>query len=150
MGSSVSVNAVHAHTVYQESRIFRVGKFWRKWRLEGVFNFHRVLFSLFQGLSMETYSRVYFSVCLFLAISGRLRTKQKLNPCEKFPIYGIWLEPVEGLLVSWVFNVLHDSVLNFQFQICECSAMHHWISLIKGDSKFVDYFITLLSVWCHI
>ena len=73
---------------YCISGIFRVGKFWRKRRLEGVLNFHWVLFSLFQGLPMKTYSRVYFSLCLFLAISGRSRTYRKLNPHEKFPIYG--------------------------------------------------------------
>ena len=38
---------------------------------------------------MKTYSRVYFSLCLFLAISERSRTQRKLNPREKFPIYGI-------------------------------------------------------------
>ena len=43
---------------YRISGIFRVGIFWRKWRYEGVLNFHWVLFSLFQGLSMKTYSRV--------------------------------------------------------------------------------------------
>ena len=32
---------------------------------------------------MKTYSRVYFLLCLFLAISGRSRTKQKLNIREK-------------------------------------------------------------------
>ena len=37
---------------------------------------------------MQTYSMVYFSLCLFLAISGRLRTQQKLNLREKFPMYG--------------------------------------------------------------
>ena len=74
----------------RHTRMFRVGKFWRKWRLEGVLNFHRVLFSLFQGPSMKTYSRVYFSLCLLLAISGRSRTQRILNPREKFPIYGIF------------------------------------------------------------
>ena len=59
-------------TVYWE--FFASGKFWRKWRLEGGLNFHWVLFSLFQEQSMKTYSRVYFSLCLFLAISGRSRT----------------------------------------------------------------------------
>ena len=51
-------------------------------------NFHRVLYSLFPGLSVKTLSRVYFSLCLFLAISGISQTQQKLNPREKFPIYG--------------------------------------------------------------
>ena len=36
---------------------------------------------------MKTNSRVYFSLCLFLAISGRSR---KLNTREKFPMYGIY------------------------------------------------------------
>ena len=44
---------------------------------------------VFDGLSMKTYRRVYFSLCLFLVISGRSRTQRKLNPHEKFPIYGI-------------------------------------------------------------
>ena len=42
---------------------------------------------------MKTYCRVYFSLCLFLAISGRSRTQRKLNPREKFPISvyeGLW------------------------------------------------------------
>ena len=73
-------------TVY---RVFRVGKFWRKWRLERCVKFHWVLFWLFQGLSMKTYNRVYFSLCLFLTISGKSRTRQKLNPREKFLIYSI-------------------------------------------------------------
>ena len=77
------------HMIYRIAGIFRVGKFWQKGRLEGVLNFHWVLFSLFQGLSMKTYSRVYFSVCLFFAISWRSRTQRKLNPREKFPIYSI-------------------------------------------------------------
>ena len=38
---------------------------------------------------MKTYSRIYFSLCLFLAISGRSRIWLKLNPREKFPIYGM-------------------------------------------------------------
>ena len=74
---------------YRISGIFRVGKFWRKWRLEGVLNFQWVLFSLFQGISRKTYSRVYISLCLSLAISGRSRTRRKLYPRENFPIYGI-------------------------------------------------------------
>ena len=46
----------------------------------------RVLFSLFQGLSITTYRRVYFSLCLFFAISGR-RTQRKFKPRKKIPIY---------------------------------------------------------------
>ena len=69
--------------IYRISGIFCVRKFWQKCHLEGVLNFHRVLFSLDQGLSMKTYSRVYFSLCLFLAISPRSRTQQKFNPSEK-------------------------------------------------------------------
>ena len=44
-------------------------------------NFHWVIFSLFQGL--------IFAVSIFLAISGRSRIQRKLNPREKFPIYGM-------------------------------------------------------------
>ena len=66
---------------------FASGIFLRKCRLEGVLNIHGVLFSLFQGLSMQTYSRVYFSLCLFSAISGRSQTQRKLNQRKKFPIY---------------------------------------------------------------
>ena len=33
---------------YCISGIFRIEKFWRKWRLKGVLNFQRVLFSLFK------------------------------------------------------------------------------------------------------
>ena len=62
----------------------------RKWHLEDVLNFHWVIFSLFQGLSVKTYSRVNISLCLFLAITGRSRTQRKLNSREKFPIYGTW------------------------------------------------------------
>ena len=39
---------------------------------------------------MKTYSRVYFSLCLYLVISGRSRTQRKLNPREKLPIHGMW------------------------------------------------------------
>ena len=41
---------------------------------------------------METYSRGYFSLCLFLAISGWSRTQRKLDQREKYPIYGITLQ----------------------------------------------------------
>ena len=74
------------HTVYRE--FFASGNFMRKWRLESVLNFHSVLFSLYQVLSMKRYIRVYFSLCL-LSISGRSRTQRKLNTREKFSIYGI-------------------------------------------------------------
>ena len=58
---------------------------------------------------MKTYSRVYFSLCLFLAISDRSRTQWKLNPLEKFPIYGmkkVWSIrlPYHGHIS--IFNVL--------------------------------------------
>ena len=67
------------------SRIFRVWNFWRKWRCEGVLNFHWVLFSPFQGLLIKTYCRVYFSLCLFLAISGRSELNWKFNHTTKIP-----------------------------------------------------------------
>ena len=73
-------------TCFDIPGMFRLGKFSRKWRLEVVLNFHWVLFPRFQGISMKTYSRVYISLCLFLAIFGRSRTQRKLNPRESFPI----------------------------------------------------------------
>ena len=48
-----------------------------------------VKFSLSPIFPISKTLHVYFSLCLFLAISGRWRTEQKLNRCEKFPIYGI-------------------------------------------------------------
>ena len=100
---------------YRISGIFCVGKFWRKCRLEGVLNFHWVLFSLFQGLSMKTHSRVYFSLCLFLAVTGRSRTQRKLNPREKFPIYGIRIVIItvvrseEIFLIYSTFAISHSN-----------------------------------------
>ena len=47
------------------------------------------------AILIEEYSMVYSSLCLFLAISGRSRTQRKLNPREKFKIYGI--------STSWIF-----------------------------------------------
>ena len=76
------IPVIVTNTLYRE--IFRVGKFWRKCRLQSVLNYHRVVFSLFQGLSMKTCSRVYFSLCLFLRISGRSQTQRKLSPREKY------------------------------------------------------------------
>ena len=69
-----------------------IWNFWR-WEILAKMTLGRCvkfsLFSLFQGLSMKTYCRVYFSLCLFLAISGRSRTQRNLNQCEKFPIYSV-------------------------------------------------------------
>ena len=38
---------------------------------------------------MKMYSRVYFSLCLILAVSERSRTQLKFNPRGKFPTYSI-------------------------------------------------------------
>ena len=67
---------------YRISGVFHAGKFWWKWGFKGVLNFHRVLFSLFQVLSMKMYSRVYFSLCLFL---GGFREVAKIKPTRKIP-----------------------------------------------------------------
>ena len=70
-------------------------------------NFHWVLFSLFKGFSMETYSRVNFSLCLFLAILDRSRTQRKLYPREKFPIYGSGMKSSVCLIfVHWHFVII--------------------------------------------
>ena len=95
-GQLQHVSYVHVH-IYHILRIFCVGKLCRKWSFGCVLNFHRVLFSLFQGLSMKTYSGVYFLLRLFLGISGRLRTQRKLNPREKYPIYGMMMMIYGGM-----------------------------------------------------
>ena len=79
------------------SGIFRFRKFWRKWRLEGVLNFYRVIFSLFQGLSMKTHSRIYFSLCLFLAISRRSGTTLTRKKPD-IPMYGVPFKYEHNLL----------------------------------------------------
>ena len=40
---------------------------------------------------MKMYRRVNFSLCLFLATSGRSRTQRKLSPRKEFPIKGIFV-----------------------------------------------------------
>ena len=79
---------ITADTSKQSLEIPHLGNFSRreffaKCRLEGVLNIHGVLFSLFQELSMKTYSRVYFSLCLFSVISRRSRIQRKLNSRKK-------------------------------------------------------------------
>ena len=107
---------------YRISGIFRDGKIWRKWCQEGVFNFHWDLFSLFEVFSMENYHRVYFSLCLFLAISGRSRTQRKLHPREKFPIYGIVLRICVGRnhspgLLRWSSLQIKEVQMRSEFRL---------------------------------
>ena len=52
----LSFEALYYVFFIRKSYHIHVRKFWQKWHLEGVFNFHSVLFSLFKGVSMETYS----------------------------------------------------------------------------------------------
>ena len=59
-----------------------------------------VVFSLFQGLAMKMYSRVYFSLWKYLAISGRSQTQLKLNPRKKLPIYDI-LKDCTSRMMFW-------------------------------------------------
>ena len=117
-------------SVYRISGMFCVGKFWRKCRLEGVLNFHRVIFLLFQGLSTKTYSRVYFSLCLFLAISGRSRPQRKLNPREKFSIYGMSL---------WFTANTHTNLISYDPDTIAVTIVGHW-RWIPGqfDSVAID------------
>ena len=96
-GGSLSVLVQGSLTVSQTSsshcyiycilEIYCVGKFWRKCRLEGVLNIYWVLFSLFHGLSMKTYSKVYFSLCLFFCDFKKVANSAKINPRKKFPMY---------------------------------------------------------------
>ena len=90
---------VRPSSIYRISRIFRVRGFWQKRCLEGVFNFHCVLFSLFQGLSMKTYSRVYFSLSIFgdfrvVANSAKIKPTRKIHGIQ----YLVWPCNAAGIM----------------------------------------------------
>ena len=92
-------------------------------------NLHWVLFSLFQGLSMKTYNKVYFSLCLFLAISGRSRTQRKFNSREKFPIYGTLNTEEEMPFVKFYSKLMLKGVVilvtpNLPFLIYDSAKFH--------------------------
>ena len=84
-GNTISLNAyIYNIAVEWAYQLPYMGNFSRREILAKMtLNFHWVLFSLFQGLSMKTYSRVYFSLCLFLANSGRSRTQRKIKSHTK-------------------------------------------------------------------
>ena len=68
---------------YRISGIFTPGGFWWKWGFQGVFNFHWVLFSLFQGRH-----KVGFIFCCvyFWGVSGRdVANSAKIKPTRKIP-----------------------------------------------------------------
>ena len=58
---------------------------------------------------MKTYRKVYFSLCLFLAISGRLRTQRELNPRVKFPIYSIPVKQTCYLVMTGMITLAKPS-----------------------------------------
>ena len=58
-------------------------EFFAKCRLEGVLNIHGVLFSLFQGLSMKTYSRVYFFPVSVFGDFKKVANSAKIKPTQK-------------------------------------------------------------------
>ena len=128
----------HILLTYRMSGIFHVGKFWWKWGFQGLLNFHWVLSSLFQGLSMKTKSRVYFLLCLFWGFQGGTsRTQQKIKPTRKIPNiryigkihqhmymkYGHW-----GIRLSETYWSLQKLYLMDYFYT---SAYHTMISAIK-------------------
>ena len=84
---------------------------------------------------MKTYSRVYFSLCLFLAISRRSRTPRKFNPREKIPIYGIF----------FAFKTFR--VCNFAKSEEKC--MKHYINLVwvcgNKDMNFLIHLTIILE-----
>ena len=67
---------------------------------------------------MKTYSRVYFSPSLFLAISGRSQTKWKLKPRKIFPIYGIWETLIRNLQVCSFPGNLQVCSFPGNLQVC--------------------------------
>ena len=58
--------------------------------MEGALNFHRVLFSIFQGLSMKTYSRVLFFAVSVLRNLRKVMNSAKIKPTRKIP--DIWYD----------------------------------------------------------
>ena len=76
-------NSIVGQILYHISGIFLVRNFWRKCRLEGVLN-HRVLFSLFQGQSMKTYSRLIFC-SVFFGNFREVANSVKIKPTRKTP-----------------------------------------------------------------
>ena len=65
--------------IYRISGIFRVGKFWRKYCLEGVLYFHLVQFSLNEDVE-------FIFRCLFLAISGGRELSENVTHAKKSDI----------------------------------------------------------------
>ena len=73
---------------------------------------------------MEAYSRVYFLLYLFLAISDRSRTQQKLNPREKIPIYNIdhivvlYFKRSHTSIIMAILLIDHSRLNNWRYILC--------------------------------
>ena len=88
------------NTVYREffvSRNFGENNAWKV-----CYIFTESYFRYFKDSQWRQIVGFIFSLCLFLAISGRSRTQRKLNPHDKFPIYGKWY------LLTWAWNTVKD------------------------------------------
>ena len=89
---------------------------------------------------LKTYSRVYFSLCLFLAISGRSRSQRKLKPRKKFRIYGI----VE--IFSFSICPSGEIILMLVFQkFCQIWKGHIVLHIIKPIGLFTFLLVSRLA-----
>ena len=93
---------------YRTSRNFRKGKFYHDNVKVCCFLFHLLLFSLFDEILMDIESRVVFSLCLILAISGEVANTVKIKPTQKCPdiqyalACELWID-ILHLLVKWFY-----------------------------------------------
>ena len=117
----VSVTAVILNCwKYYNSLVYipYTGNFWRQGVLaimtfgRCVNFFYWFLFSLFQGLLMKACSRVYFSLCLFLAISRRSQTP-RIIPDIRY-MYRQWINITRGCAM----HVLYYVHLNRKHRYC--------------------------------
>ena len=115
---------------YRISGIFRVGKIWRKWRFEGVLNFHWVLFSLFQGLSMKTYNRgLFFAVSIF-GDFRELANSAKIKPTRKIPDIRVsfhWMFWFGPFISAWW---KHPDVIFPMIHVCTFVLVYRWVGML--------------------
>ena len=129
--NSIAGNALMLINVpYRISGIFRVGKFWRKWHLEGVLNFHWVIFSLFQGLSMKTYSRVYFC-CVYFGEYREIANSAKIKPTRKIPDIRYKGRSIYGVVSVSVCSVLKVCNSHRKAVICTCHRSMPYLPVIS-------------------
>ena len=64
---------------------------------------------------------IYFSLCLFLAIQEGPELSEKLNPCEKFPIYGMLLTQSSSFRNERTSGSVHNTKYrNYELSVQVC------------------------------